>query len=217
MKSLFSTIESLPIEKDFSVSFAYHNIFNGWQLMDVLKCDELTKKKLVKLVAYRYSYESPLLKKKKDAFELKCEICKYLELEIDDFVMDCIRNNNYDFECYVTWWLKTNGDRDFAILSSLEDELYEQLQMVRTGISSFFNIEAIKDLPSAMSMFKKLEVSMKGSAAKRASELRKEIDYLYTQLEKKYDSLYSSVKSESPTLAENISWAERWVIKNRSN
>ena len=216
MKSLFESISELSVEDDFSMHFQIMNISKGWKIISQLKCDELIKKKLVKLVAYRYSYESPLLKRKKDAFELKCAICEYIELNIDDFVMDCIRNKNYDFECYVTWWLKENGDRDFALLVSLDDEYHEQLQMVRNGVSSYFNIELMKDIPAAMSIFKKMEISMKGAAAKRAGELRSQIESLTSQLEKKYQYLHASVKSESVKLADNIPWAERQVLKRRN-
>jgi hypothetical protein len=215
MKSLFEGIIQISLEDDFSVHFSYMNLMKGWEIAQKWKCDDMVRKKLIKLVAYRYSYESPLLKRKKDAFELKCAICEYLELDIDDFVMDCIRNKEYDFECYVTWWLKENGDRDFSILASLDDELSEQLQMVREGVKSYFNIATIQDIPAAMAIFKKMEISMKGTAAKRASELRKETESLAQKLEKNYQYLHNSIKSESTSLADNMPWAEWQVLKRR--
>lgn len=217
MKSLFQTIVDIDMSDDFAVLFAANNLFNGWLIIEKLECSSEVKKKLVKLAAYKYSYESPLLKKKKDAYELKCFICEYLDLPIDDFVMDCLRNKNSDYEKFISWWLKQNADLDFAYLESLKDSFFEQLQLMRSGIDAKIECSSTKETAAAMKYFRKNEIQIKGEAAKLSGQLKSQIETLTSKLERKYEFFYNEVRKEGIDIPESVGWVERRLLKRKQN
>lgn len=216
MKSLFESISEINLSNDFEIQFNVLGLLSGWKIIDKLECDDEVKKKLIKYTAFAYSYESPLLKKHKDRFELKTKICEFVELEIDDFILDCIRNQNPQFVKFITWYLREAKDRDSAIMISLEDSMFALLELARDGIDYKLNITSAKDAERALKIFLKNEVLIKGQAIKQAMDLKNQIEGLQKKLEKNYEYLYNSIKSESVELASNLGWAERQVLKRRN-
>lgn len=215
MKSLFESISEINLSNDFEIQFNVLGLLSGWKIIDKLECDDEVKKKLIKYTAFAYSYESPLLKKHKDRFELKTKICEFVELEIDDFILDCIRNQNPQFVKFITWYLREAKDRDSAIMISLEDSMFALLELARDGIDYKLNITSAKDAERALKIFLKNEVLIKGQAIKQAMDLKNQIEGLQKKLEKNYEYLYNAIKSESVELASNLGWAERQVLKRR--
>lgn len=216
MKSLFETLTEISLQDDMSIHFKILNIEKGWELIDKLKCDDQTKNKLVHYVCYAYSFESKLLKKRRDRFECKKAICDFLDLYIDSFVLKCLQNTDSDFGKYVTWWLRENRDRDSAILISLEDALFQLLELSRQGIDFTVTASSAKDTERALKIFAKTEVLIKGDALKKAMEIKQQIESLQSKLEKNYEYLYKTVREESEDLAQNLNWAEKMVLRKRN-
>jgi len=216
MKSLFESISELSVSDSFELHFKILGLEKGWTLIDKLECEDEIKNKLIKYVCYAYSYESPLLKKHKDRFELKTKICEFVELNIDDFILDCIRNQNSAFVKYITWYLREAKDRDSAIMISLEDSMFALLELARDGIDYKLNITSAKDAERALKIFLKNEVLIKGQAIKQAMDLKNQIEGLQKKLEKNYEYLYNAIKSESAELASNLGWAERSVLRRKN-
>lgn len=215
MKSLFESISELNVNDSFELHFKILGLTKGYELIDKLECEEDTKKRLIQYTNYAYSYESPLLKKHKDRFELKTKICEFVELEVNDFVLDCIRNQNAQFVKFITWYLREAKDRDSAIMLSLEDSMFALLELAREGINFNVTASSAKDTERALKIFVKNEVLIKGEAINSAMKLKSQIESLQSKLEKNYEYLYKAIKTESQSLADNIPWPERMVLKRR--
>lgn len=216
MKTLFESISELNIENDFSIQFQIIGISKGWKLIDKLECEDVTKRNLVKFCAYAYSIESPLLRKKKDRWAVKESILSFLRIDPDTFILNCINNKNSDYCKYITFWLKESQTRDFGLLVSVEESMYQLLELARNGIETInINEDSVKKTSEALKYFQKTEVTIKADAMKRALEMKNQIESLERQLEKKYDYLMGIVREELPDAIAGLGWAEKQVLKRK--
>lgn len=216
MKSLFEAINDISVDDDFSVHFSYLNLSKGWNLIKKIEADQTTRNKLIKYVALCYSYESPLLRKKKERWSNKIAVCDMLQLDMDSYVLGCIENKNDEFNRYISWWLRTSQDREFALVISAEDLMYELLEVARQGIEKKIVATSSKDAERALKIFSKTEVIIKADAFDRAMKVKENIESQLKTLEKNYEYLYKAVKEDSPDISGNMNWAELMVIRSRN-
>lgn len=216
MKSLYESISALSVSDDFELHFKILNISKGWKLASKLTCDRTTLNKLIRYVAYAYSAESGLLRKRKERHDNKMNIISVLEIDCDSYVMDCIKNLNVDFNRFVTWFLRESEDRDFSFLISLEDAMFSLLELAREGIDRKITITSAKEAERALKIFNKTEVLIKAEATKKAMEIKYQIEALEKQLEKSYEYLRKVVREDSSDIANNLGWAEKMVLKSRN-
>ncbi len=216
MKSLFDAISTLDVSEDFSIHFQSMNLNKGWKLMEELDCSDMVKNLLVKYVAFCYSYESPLLKKKRERLENKLNVCNYLELEVNDFVLECVQNANTKFNKYISWYLRESQDRDFALLISAEDLYFELLEVSRNGIEKVVIAKDEKTAEKVMKMFGRVEINEKAKAYEQAMKVKASMESQERQLEKNYEYLHKTLKNESNEFANSLGWAERQVLKRKN-
>ncbi len=216
MKSLFDSINELSVENDFSLSFSYLNITKGWEIIDKLECSDEVKNQLVKYVNYCYNSESPLLKKKRERLENKMNVCAFLEIQVNDFVLDCVQNRNVTLNKYITWYLRESQDRDFAMLISAEDLYFNLLQTARLGVDKVVTAKDERQVEKVMKAFEKNEILAQATAYEKAMKVKSSIETQERQLEKNYEYLHKTVKAEGFELPNNnMDWAKRWVLKNK--
>lgn len=213
MKDLFTSLSELNVENDFALQFEILGIGKLWTVARELACEPILRNKLVKYCVYAYSIESPLLRKKKDRWEVKESIVSFLEIDVNDLVLDCMRCKNTQFNKFITEWLRESQSRDFSYLISLEDSMYELFELAREGIDFTCTSESSWDVTKALSVFRKNEILIKSEARKRAMEMKREIDTLEKQLSKDYEYLHGIVRKDSVQIADNLQWAERAVLR----
>lgn len=215
MKSLFESITELNFEDDFELHFQILNLSKGWKLISKLECDRVTLNKLVRYVAYAYSYDSKLLRKKKDRNENKMNIISVLEIDCDTYVLECVQNKNSDFNRYVSWYLRESADREFAIIISAEDLLFDLLETSRDGVEKVVTAKDEKQAEKVMRSFTKMEVILKAEAYDRAMKIKSSIESQTKSIEKNYDYLKGVVRDEGIEMPDNLNWAEKMVIRSR--
>lgn len=216
MKSLFEEFNSWNVDDDFEIKFRILNLGSGWALINQLKTTDRNKNLLVRFTALAYSYDSILLRKKKERHDVKLSICQFLEMELDDYLDDCINNRVKEFQAYITWWLRQSEDRAFAAMATGEDLFYALLETSRDGISKEpLNAKDEKQAEKVMKSFIRNEIIAKAEAYERAMNISQSLESQSSKIEKNYEYLYSTVKKEGINVDSNIGFAERMVLKRK--
>lgn len=215
MKSLFESVSELSPENDFSIQYQIFGISKGWKIIDKMVCDDVMKRKLALYVSYAYSYQSPMLRKKKDRWDNKVAICTFINLDLDDFVLECVKNMNPILNRYITWWLRESGERDFAIAISGEDLLFELLQTSREGVEKIVTAKDERQAEKVMKAFTRMETIAKSEAYERAMKMKLSLEQQMHDLEKNYEYLYNTTKDEIDDFNMDLPLRERLVLRHR--
>lgn len=216
MKDLYTEVNSWNLADNFELLFKINNVGKGWDIINKVDTHIENKNILVRYTALAYSYNSKLLRAKKDRLQNKINILNFLGVTSpDDFMLDCIKNKNEKFNKYITWWLRENEDRDFAMIISGEDLMFDLLETARDGVEKVVTAKDEKQAERVMKSFTRMEVNMKGDAYDKAMKIKSELIRQTKELEKNYDYLLKVVREDSDELSSNIGFAERNVLKRK--
>jgi hypothetical protein len=92
---------------------------------------------------------------------------------------------------------------------------FDLLETARSGVEKVVVAKDEKQAEKAMKSFTKMEVILKADAYDRAMKVKDTIESQSRNLEKNYQYLHNTVKSEGVDLPDGIGWAERSVLKRR--
>lgn len=215
MNSLYERIVNCGEDESLRDIFSSLNLADGYGIMDKIDAKDHVKDRLIKYVAYVYSYQSPMLKSK-DVTENKKKVLQKVGLDsTGDFAVAVIKNQDENLNLYIRWWLDVNEDADWALYTSGQDFVADQLLFVREGL----DIKWTGDDPKKAQWFiknVKKDSDLKAKAWFNADKAIERLKEIRKSLDVKYEFLEGVVKKDVPEYFEGtMNWAERRAKKNR--
>lgn len=167
--------------------------------------------KIIRYVAYAYSYDSTLFRRSKDRDENKSHIAKHVGLETTQpLIQELLKNEIPCVNEYIMWWLKETQDPLIARYLSGLDLESEKLKIVREGLRLSFKANDLKEMDVFVKMITK-DSKLKTQAFFDAVKIREQADKDYTEYQRKYEALENIVKKEVPNAFDGKGNIAEWL------
>lgn len=215
-KDLYTRIVNATEDEIFSDIFSSLNL-KGWQALNDIGENEMYRNKVVRYVAYAYSYQSRMLRVSKDRWEVKKKIAEKVGIDASDFGV--LKNQDININAFVRWYLDENEHPLWATYISGKDFVADQLMIVREGLFIEYVVSTTKEESQIIKSVKK-DSEIKSKAYFNARKAIEQLNQDEKALEKAFEYLEEIVKKEVPEFMEgNVNWAERQAhkIRNQKN
>ncbi len=218
MNDLYDRIVNADEDEDFAAVFSSLNL-KGWKPLNDIGENVLYRNKVVRYIAYAYSYQSRMLRASKDRWEVKKKIAEKVGIDTDDFGV--LKNQDLNVNAFIKWYLDENEHPLWAAYISGKDFVADQLMLVREGLFVQYTGDNEKEMAKFIKNVKK-DSELRSKAYFNARKAIEQLNQDERELEKAHEYLEGIVKKEVPEFFEgNLNWAEYQAHKlkkqNESN
>ena len=196
--SLYLRMVCAKDDESFEDIFTSLGIFDGYKILLNVATNTLTRDKIIRYVAYAYSYASPAIRKSKDRTENKKAICKKVGLAISDpLIEEILKNKNADVNKYIGWWFEETAHPLWASYLNGMEVSSQLFEFARTGLEIEFSVSEAKMLRMILRNSKDA-VKAKAEAQLNARKILSVAEEDYKELQKIYELPEKIMKDEVP-------------------
>lgn len=195
--TLYSRITTAKESESFRDIFQALNL-NGFQYLEEVSCDDDTRNKIVRYVAYCYSFQSQFVQTSKDRQESKEKVVRKVGLDPNDKLTKSILNlHEENVNQYVQWYLDENEDPLWTTYVSGLDFVSDQMRFVREGLHIVYTGDNARGASNFIKSVKK-DSELKAKAYFNARQAIDQLAADKKELDKRNSAIEKIIKEEVP-------------------